>query len=416
MEAIRMSRERALRLGIFVSPVHSPGLDPTWALNNDIHLIETADRLGFDEAWVGEHRSTGWEYISAPDVFIANLIARTGRIRLGTGVVSLPYHHPLNVAERITLLDHLSAGRVMMGTGPGAFPSDARAMGIDPLEARRMMQESLECVLALLAGEQVTRKTDWFVLRDAYVQLEGFTKPHLEVAVSAIHSPNGPRLAGRLGTSLLTFNATAGAGYDALAGQWTIVEEEAALHGRTVSRENWRLTGPMFVAETRQDAVRAVARGLPHWARYFRENGQTAWVSDSDDLEPTINQLTDSGFAVIGTPSDAIDQLLRLEERTGGFGTFLVWANDWASPDDTRRSLELIASEVRPAVSSSTDRLHVAERWARELRPELKTMSTAASQRAIDDYEVERQARRTSVRGSEPDRIGGAVRMDTRSL
>jgi limonene 1,2-monooxygenase len=342
------------------------------------------------------------EYIGSPEVFIANLIARTHRIRLGTGVISLPYHHPLNVAERMTLLDHLSAGRVMMGTGPGAFPTDTRAMGIDPVHTRRMMQESLECVLALLAGEQVTRETDWFVLRDAYVQLGGFTKPHLEVAVASIRSPNGPRLAGRLGTSLLSFNATAGTDFEALSAQWEIVEEDAAVHARKVSRKNWRLAGPMFVAETRKEARRAVARGLHYWAGHFRESGAIAWISESDDLEVTIDHLVDSGFAVIGTPEDAVQQLRRLQEQTGGFGTFLVWANDWASPDDTRRSLELIASEVRPAVSDSTDRLHVAERWAQQMRPELMDRSAAASQRAIEDYEEERKARHNQP-GRPPD-------------
>jgi limonene 1,2-monooxygenase len=398
-----MFGNRELGLGIFVSPVHSPHLDPTWALNHDIQLIETADRLGFDEAWVGEHRSTGWEYIGSPEVFIANLISRTSRIRLGTGVISLPYHHPLNVAERIILLDHLSAGRVMMGTGPGAFPTDTRAMGIEPAQARRMMEESLECVLALRAGEQVTRETDWFVLRDAYVQLGSFTKPHLEVAVATIRSPNGPRLAGRLGTSLLSFNATAGADFEALSAQWAIVEEEAGLHERTVSRTNWRLAGPMFVAETRKEARRAVARGLSYWAGHFRESGTIPWISEMDDLDQTINHLVDSGFAVIGSPDDAIQQLRRLEDQTGGFGTFLVWANDWASPNDTRRSLELIASEVRPAITRSTERLHVAEGWARQLRPELMEKSAAASQRAIDDYERERKARQNQVVGGPGD-------------
>ena len=118
-----------LRFGIFLAPFHPVGQNPTLALERDLELIEHLDRLGFDEAWIGEHHSAGYEIIASPEVFIASVAARTRTIRLGTGVSSLPYHHPFILADRLSLLDHLTRGRLMIGVGPGALPSDAFMMG-----------------------------------------------------------------------------------------------------------------------------------------------------------------------------------------------------------------------------------------------------------------------------------------------
>src|SRR5918992_2014595 len=173
-----------LRFGIFMAPFHPVGQNPTLALHQDLELIQHLDRLGFDEAWIGEHHSAGYEIIPSPEVFIAVAAERTERIRLGTGVSSLPYHHPLMLADRMVLLDHLTRGRIMLGCGPGALPSDAFMMGIEVGRQRDMMEEGLEAILALLAGETVNRQTDWFTLRDAKLQLLPYTRPCFEVAVA----------------------------------------------------------------------------------------------------------------------------------------------------------------------------------------------------------------------------------------
>src|SRR5271154_2733011 len=152
-----------LTFGIFLAPFHPVGQNPTVALERDLQLIEHLDALGFDEAWFGEHHSAGYEIIASPEVFIAAAAQRTRTIRLGTGVSSLPYHHPFMLADRMVLLDHLTRGRVMFGVGPGALPSDAYMMGIDPMPQRDMMEESLEAILALPDGaEPVTREASWF--------------------------------------------------------------------------------------------------------------------------------------------------------------------------------------------------------------------------------------------------------------
>src|SRR3954466_13079886 len=160
------------RFGIFLAPFHPVGQHPTLALERDLELIQRLDELGYDEAWVGEHHSAGYEIIASPEVFLAAAAERTRHIRLGTGVSSLPYHHPLMLADRMVLLDHLTMGRVMLGCGPGALPSDALMMGIDPNTQGRMMEEGLEAILLLLHDDEpVTMKTDWFTLNDARLQL-----------------------------------------------------------------------------------------------------------------------------------------------------------------------------------------------------------------------------------------------------
>ena len=116
------------------------------------------DRLGFDEFWCGEHHSTGWEVIASPELFLAALAERTQRIKLGTGVVSLPYHNPFMVAQRLVQLDHQSHGRMIFGSGPGALPSDAKMLRLDPLRQRAMQDEALGVIIRLLDGEVATKR------------------------------------------------------------------------------------------------------------------------------------------------------------------------------------------------------------------------------------------------------------------
>src|SRR5919198_5780920 len=173
-----------MRFGIFLAPFHRADENPTLALERDLELIEALDRFGYDEAWIGEHHSAGAELVASPEVFIATAAERTKHIRLGTGVSSLPYHHPLLLADRMVLLDHLTRGRTMMGVGPGALPSDAHMMGIDTMRQRDMMEESLEAIIALLTtDEPVNRETDWFTLKDARLHLRPYTQPRFEIAV-----------------------------------------------------------------------------------------------------------------------------------------------------------------------------------------------------------------------------------------
>ena len=158
-----------MRFGVFIAPFHPVGQNPTLALERDLDLVVHLDRLGYEEAWIGEHHSGGYEIIASPEVFIAVAAERTKHIRLGTGVASLPYHHPLLLADRMVLLDHLTRGRVMLGVGPGQLTSDAHMLGIPSDTQRPRMEESLDAIMALLRGERVTMKTDGFILEDAHL-------------------------------------------------------------------------------------------------------------------------------------------------------------------------------------------------------------------------------------------------------
>jgi limonene 1,2-monooxygenase len=324
-----MLRSR-LRFGIFMAPFHPVAENPTLALDRDRELVQWLDELGFDEAWIGEHHSAGYEIIASPELFIADVAARTKHIRLGTGVVSLPYHQPLMAADRMMQLDHMTRGRVSFGVGPGLLPSDAMMLGIDPRQQRDRMVEALEVIVPLLRGEIVTRKTDWFELRDARLQLAPYSRPHLELAIAASVSPSGPRTAGRFGMSMLSPAATSQGGFSALAHQWGLCEESAREHGQTVRRDGWRVAGPVHIAETREQALADVKFGFGSWLYYFQKVVGLPGIPEQGTPEECLDAITRGGFAIVGTPDDLIAQIERLEEQSGGFGAFLVTAHEWA--------------------------------------------------------------------------------------
>ena len=381
------------RFGIFLAPFHPCGQNPTLALERDLDLVVHLDRLGFHEAWIGEHHSAGYEIIASPEVFIGVAAERTRNIRLGTGVSSLPYHQPLMLADRMVLLDHLTRGRVMLGVGPGALPSDAYMMGIEVARQRDMMEESLEAILALLrSDEPVTMSTDWFTLRDARLQLRPYQQPHFEVAVAAQVSPAGPRAAGRFGCSLLSIGATSAGGFDILGHHWDVVEERAAQFGTPADRAGWRLVGPMHIAETREQAVADVAFGLGDWVDYFQRVAALPLAPNTENHDDLVEALNASGFAVIGTPDDAVAQIRRLADQSGGFGTYLLMAHEWADRPQTLRSYELFSRYVMPEVTRSATTLGASRDWAAANRPQFIGAAGQAVMSAIQTHAAERAA------------------------
>jgi limonene 1,2-monooxygenase len=338
--------ESKLRFGAFMAPFHPLDENPTLALERDLDLAQHMDKLGYDELWVGEHHSAGYEIIASPELFIATSAERTRHIRLGTGVASLPYHHPLMLAERINQLDHITRGRVMFGVGPGALPTDATMMGIEIASQRDRMDEALEALVPLMNGETVNARTDWFVLNQAHLHLPPYTRPRVEMAVANQISPTGARAAGKHGLGLLSIGATTTGGFNALASNWAICEEQACANGTAVSRDKWRLVGPIHIAASREQARADVRYGLDKWLFYFREVAALALapVSDGDPVDAIIA----SGMAAIGTPDDCIAQLERLKKQSGGFGCFLLLAHNWANWEATRNSYDMIARYVMP--------------------------------------------------------------------
>jgi limonene 1,2-monooxygenase len=397
-----------LRFGIFLAPFHPVEDNPTLCLERDLELVEWLDRLGYDEAWIGEHHSAGYEIIASPELFIAAAAERTKRIRLGTGVVSLPYHNPLMVAGRINQLDHMTRGRAMLGVGPGLLPSDAFMLGIDPRKQREMMDESLGVILPLLRGETVTHQSDWFTLKNARVQLLPFTRPHLEVAVASSVSPSGPRTAGKYGIGMLAVGATRADGFNALAHNWGICEEMAARHGQTVDRARWRLAGPVHVAESREQARRNVRFGLERWLHYFQTIGGSLIAQQTLPQEmqrqglaaaaaqsggDPVDALIESGNAVVGTPDDAIAQIERLEKQSSGFGCFLQIVHEWADREATRKSYELFARYVTPRFQGSNEARRASLEWAGENRDTFIGAAVQGIMEAIQKHAAEQAER-----------------------
>jgi len=377
-----------LRFGIFLAPFHRPGQNPTWLLERDLQLIEHLDRLGFHEAWVGEHHSGGWEIISSPEVFVGVAAQRTRAIRLGTGVSSLPYHHPYLLADRMVLLDHLTRGRVMFGVGPGQLVSDAAMLGIEPTRQREMMEESLEAIVALLEGDApVSRDRGWFKMVEATLQLRPFTHPRFEICVAATFSPSGPKTAARFGCGLLSVAATQASGFDALGYHWGVMEEVAAVHGRHVDRSAWRLMGPMHVAETEAQARRDVAYGLEAVQAYLHHVLPLP-PDEFSSLDERIDAGNATGSMIVGTPDMAAAQIERLVEQSGGFGAFLLMGADFADREATFRSYELFASEVMPRFTGQAAAPLASASWVGAPGAPWAEQTLQAVTKAMTDYEA----------------------------
>jgi limonene 1,2-monooxygenase len=352
-------QDRYLRTGIFLAPFHALGENPTLAIERDMELVEHLDRLNYHEAWIGEHHSGGFEIIACPEMFIAGALQRTRNIRLGTGVVSLPYHHPFTLASRMMQLDHMARGRAMFGVGPGSLIYDADKIGLKAADQRRRMAESLDCITELMQGRTVDQKTDWFTLNNARLQLSSYSQPAMEMAVACSRSPVGAVASGKHGIGMLSIGGTSDEALLAHAKNWAIHEEAAAKAGRTPDRSKWRIVTFAHVAETREKARADVAYGMADFVRYFTDVA-TFPIIPPDVTDP-VEHLTSTGLACIGTPDDCIRHFERLWLGSdGGFGAVLLLAHNWADWEATKRSYELMARYVHPHFQRQSNTLRVA--------------------------------------------------------
>ncbi len=375
---------RGMKYGIFLAPFHRVGENPTLAIDRDMELIEWLDYLGYDEVWIGEHHSAGWELIASPEIMIAAAAQRTRHIMLGSGVTSLPYHHPFLVAQRFVQLDHLTRGRAMLGCGPGALVSDAYMMGIEPATQRQRMDEALDAIMALLRCEEpVTMKTDWFELRDARLHLAPYTDPYFPISVASVMTPAGMISAGKHGLGVLSLGAGLPGGPEAIAEHWRLAEDTAAKHGTTMDRGKWRLVVNVHVADDDELALRQVHAGERHeTVTYFEETlGRPPGRADDP-----IRQGVAAGTTLVGTPdtvSKGIERLIGLSR--GGFGGLLFRANEWASREETLKSYELFARYVMPRFQGSLDTVAGSNQWCRDKRKTIFGPNVAAIRKAFAD-------------------------------
>ena len=346
-----------MKFGTFLAPHHPIGENPLLQLQSDLEFAQHLDHLGFDEFWCGEHHSTGWEVIASPELFLAAAAERTHRIKLGTGVISLPYHHPFMVAQRLVQLDYQSRGRVIFGSGPGALPSDAHTIGIDPMVLRSRQDEAIGVIKRLFSGERFSYESEWFTLKDAKLQLRPLQE-QMEFVVASTFTPSGMTLSGKYNTGVISIGGMASQGLKSLARQWEFAEESALKHNNQISRNNWRVLMSWHIAETREQARAEAKDGL------FRHNNEysTAALNPIDGkIFKTPDEAIDStafsedSTAVIGTPDDLIHKIQEMIEITRGFGAVIGFAHDWANRENTKKSWDLVARYVIPAINSMLD-------------------------------------------------------------
>jgi limonene 1,2-monooxygenase len=291
------------------------------------------------------------------------------------------------------MLDHLTRGRFILGLGPGALPTDAAMIGIDPSEQRQALEEDTAVLVHLLrSDEPISKKTARYELVEARCQLRPFTDPCFEIGIAAIASPSGPRVAGQHGLSLLSIGATMTGDVDLLAMHWDVAEERAAEFGTRVDRAGWRLVGPMHIAETREQALAEVEYGIEAWFDYLQHTAAAPqFHPEGDTLQERVAWVNESGVGVIGTPEDAVHKIDELHKQSnGGFGAYLMMAHEWARPDAVARHYELFADQVMPHFQGSADRTLASERYARGRWDELNTKQADALAAWTDKHEKER--------------------------
>ncbi|HKV15422.1 MAG TPA: LLM class flavin-dependent oxidoreductase [Reyranella sp.] len=359
-----------LGFGAFLAPHHPIGEHPMLQFRRDIKFVQHLDELGYDEFWCGEHHSSGWEMIASPEMFLAAAGEHTKRIKLATGVISLPYHHPYNVAQRMVQLDHMTGGRAIFGSGPGALPSDAHTLGIDPMTKRDRQDEAIGIIRRLFRGERVTAKSDWFTLQDAALQLLPLQED-MPFAVASQISPSGMTLAGKHGIGIISLGSMSNQGLTALPTQWGFAEEAAKKHGQTVDRRNWRVLLNWHIAETRDKAIEEARHGLMRWHNEYvhgtlQRPGSAAFKSPDDAIEQTA--FAPGSAAVIGTPDDLVGMIRSVYEKSGGFGTVVGFVHDWANVENTFRSWDLVARYVVPEINGYVRKLRESQKFLIENR------------------------------------------------
>ena len=353
-----------MELGFFTMPLHPPGSDYTRSLDSDLEQLITLDELGFREAWIGEHFTSVWENIPAPDLLIASAISQTQNIVLGTGVTCMPNHNPFVIANRIAQLDHMCHGRFYWGVGSGGFPGDFEVFGFDPKtgEQRGMTRDAVELVLQLwkdprpgLYEHEFWRFTipevdDEIGLR---FHLQPYQLPHPPIGVAGVTVKSGTLVtAGARGWIPMSINIVP---TRVLRTHWEAVEEGATNAGLVAERSQWRVARHVIVADTTAEA-RRLALGTP--ARDYRDyflhllpkvKMLDLMKTDPDmpDADVTIDYLLDNIW-IVGSPDDVTDQLLQLYDELGGFGVLLAMGHEWQPKQPWQHSMKLLQEEVLP--------------------------------------------------------------------
>ena len=358
-----------MKLGMFMMPVNDHRRDTHTVLKEDVEIAVACDRLGFDEFWIGEHYTTLSEPVTCPFMFLSNLIARTERMRLGTGVVNLPQRHPVQTAAHAALLDHLSDGRLILGVSPGGLVSDFEMFGVTDLQVRREMAgEAIETVLKLWSTEPPydIRGKYWTLRLEDYhwpdlgvgAMIKPYQKPHPPLVASAM-SPDsgGVRSAAARGWGVISANFVP---VSTIRNHWQGFSDGCAASDREPGPADWRVARSIFVAQDdawARDYVRDPAGPLAHYYGYlvtlvkraaFHAIMKSGPEMADDDVTP---EYACDAFSIAGDPDSVAQQILALREGVGPFGTVLMTATDCLNETHKAHQLEsmrLMADEVIP--------------------------------------------------------------------
>jgi alkanesulfonate monooxygenase SsuD/methylene tetrahydromethanopterin reductase-like flavin-dependent oxidoreductase (luciferase family) len=354
-----------MRAGYFTMPLHPPGSDPARTMADDLEQLVFLDRLGFTEAWVGEHFTAEWENIPCPDLFIAKALGLTRSIKLGTGVSCLPNHHPLMLAQRIAQLDQMAQGRFMWGIGSGGFPGDFELFGIDAKakEHLQVTRLALDVVLDLWNDPQPgLRESRYWRFRvpepqadiDLRLHLRPYQKPHPPIAVAGVSAQSDTlTLAGEHGWIPMSINFVPAR---VLKTHWGAVEAGARQAGRTADRQSWRISRDILIADTTAEARRLALAGpmARDWRGYFLPLLKKGRRLDAVKVDPampdgdvTIEYLLDNIW-IVGSPDEVTAKLDRLRDEVGEFGTLLAIGHEWQPEGVWERSMERLVREVLP--------------------------------------------------------------------
>jgi alkanesulfonate monooxygenase SsuD/methylene tetrahydromethanopterin reductase-like flavin-dependent oxidoreductase (luciferase family) len=366
-------RESAVKLGYFSMPLHPLGR--TWAetLAEDREAVILADRLGFHDAFIGEHLTDKHENITNSLLFLATLISETEQIRLATGTTNLSQQHPVLVAANSAMFDHLSGGRFILGISPGALSSDAEALGILNDDRNKMFAEAIDVILAVWESEapynidlpdnrfKVTTETTMDLKLGVGVMPKPFQSPRPEIVGTVV----APFSKGVVAMGQRDFHPLSA---NFLLPQWVATHwpnyvqgKEAA--GQTASPEDWRVARTIFVADDgavaesygREDADSPYRFYYSQMLTKMKKLGRLGLFKthkDQPDEDITLDYVLDR-LVITGTPVEVAEKLLAFQEEVGEFGEIVYAGLDWVDPGLARRSMELMAHKVMPLVNES---------------------------------------------------------------
>jgi alkanesulfonate monooxygenase SsuD/methylene tetrahydromethanopterin reductase-like flavin-dependent oxidoreductase (luciferase family) len=359
-----------VNVGMFSMPFHPPHRPYADILREDRQAFVKADALGFTEAYVGEHTSSGSERVTAPLVFLASVLESTKRIRLGTGVINMPQHHPASVAADAAMFDHLSGGRFIMGVGPGSLASDVELFGIQKPDIRaRMLMEGIDAVLKIWSQDppyDIDGSFWKFSIKNAVwpeFQVGSLPRPlqqpHPPIALSLV-TPNSSsaHIAGQRGWIPISGNFF---NKRYLRGHWERYAEGCDKAGRRPDPGIWRVARCVLVTESNSEAEEYLSdsnSSLSYYYKFMRHSFSSARNAlfmlkpdaDMADGAATVDAIKRSQV-IAGSPARVLEQLVALREEIGHFGTLLMTGHNWDRPAMWQRSMELLATDVMPRFS-----------------------------------------------------------------